>query len=270
MDAIAADLRELLPRRPAKPRTTGLTAVIDFGPGAMGWTGSSGLADLLEAAGDFIDMAKIYALNSLLLPSSYLRSAVERYHAAGVDVYAGGILFEFALQNGAVERLPGLLHDLGIRSAEVSENYIVLSDDERRRHIEALGRAGLGVVYEFGRKKPDEPFSPEHLERMTKEMRGLGVDHVIVEQSEIDILEAHDPKALADIAAAPWFSHLLIECDPTRFPGQHADLVGRLGPEVNLANVGAGQVLGLECTRRGIGRPVDYALIREARNVRGH
>lgn len=260
-EPVGASLRRHFPERPAKPRSRGMTAVIDFGPGVAGWTTPQGLKDFLGLTAGFIDLAKIYALNSLLLPPAPLRQIVETYRSHEIGVYAGGILFELALQNDAVEQLPALLSDLGIEALEVSENYLELSSDARLRHIDWLRSHGLGVVYEFGRKNPDTPFEPRELELLVKSMEEAGAQHVIVEQSEIDAFEAHDPGCTVALAREPWFASVLIECDPNRFPAQHAGLVTEIGPEVNLANVTPAQVMAVECMRRGIGRPVDYALI---------
>jgi phosphosulfolactate synthase len=93
------------------------------------------------------------------------------------------------------------------------------------------------------------------------EMSALDVAHVIIEQSEIDMLVKTAPGALAEIAQQPWYERLLIEADPYRFPQQHAGLLQAFGPAINLANVAPGQVLRLEGLRRGIGRAVDYSLL---------
>jgi phosphosulfolactate synthase len=70
------------------------------------------------------------------------------------------------------------------------------------------------------------------------------------------------PKALATLAEQPWFSSVMVEADPYKFPQQHASLLKQFGPELNLANITAGQALRLEGLRRGIGRAVDYSLLR--------
>lgn len=256
-----APLCARLPCRPDKPRRRGITAVIDFGPGVAGWTTPQGVEDFLSITDDFVDLAKIYALNSLLLPKDPLRKIVETYRRHDVEVYAGGILFEFALQNDSVAQLPQLLKELGIGALEVSENYLVLTPDERRHHVDWLKSQGLSVVYEFGRKNPEAAFDPDELEKLVLSMNDCGVEHVIVEQSEIDQFEATAPGSTTDLARQAWFANVLIECDPNRYPKQHAGLVTDIGPEVNLANVTPAQVMALECMRRGIGRPVDYALI---------
>jgi phosphosulfolactate synthase len=88
-----------------------------------------------------------------------------------------------------------------------------------------------------------------------------GIQHVTVEQCEIDLVAAAGPHALATLAAQPWFDHVLIEVDPYRFPAQHVKMINDFGPDVNLANVTPGQVLRLEGFRRGIGRAVNYSLL---------
>ena len=60
----------------SKPRKTGRTSIIDYGPDNMGWTGENGVADLLNCAGNYIDFAKIYALNSLIIPPQSLKRII--------------------------------------------------------------------------------------------------------------------------------------------------------------------------------------------------
>lgn len=250
-----------LPAREAKPRKRGITSIIDFGPDSFGWTGSeSGIRNLLACASDYIDYAKIYAMNALLMPRNVVADSVRCYRDAGVVPYAGGILFEYAWHRGEIEGLIKLLHGLGLASLEVSENCIILSRDERMRQIERLQRAGISVVYEFGRKHPEQPMRFDELDEVLADMSGLGIEHVTLEQSEIDLLVETSPTAMADLKAQPWFERLLIEADPYRFPQQHAQVIRDFGPDVNLANITTGQVLRVEGFRRGVGRAVDYSM----------
>jgi len=251
----------VLPSRSEKPRPRGLTAMIDFGPDTFGWTGEAGVRDLLECAGPYIDFAKIYALNALLLPPEPLKRIVRLYRDHDVMPYAGGILFEYAYRNNAVEELPGHLAALGIGALEISENYVALPETERRRQVDRFRKHRFEVIYEFGRKQPDRPFDPAELEARVTDMREAGVKHIIVEQSEIDELAKADASALTSLVRTNWFQDLLIEVDPYRFPQQHAQILRELGPETNLANVTAGQCLRLEGLRRGIGRAVNYSIL---------
>lgn len=247
-----------LPERAGKPRTRGITAMIDFGPDTFGWTGEAGVADLLACAGAYIDYAKIYALNALLMPEATLARIVRLYRDAGVIPYSGGILFEYAYRRGEIDEMLALLDRIGLHTIELSENYVTLSDDERLVFIGDFCARGFNVIYEFGRKNPDEPFTTAALGRLVASVTALGVPHVIVEQSEIDMLA---DSAMAHLTRQPWFPALLIETDPHRFPRQHADLLNTHGPDINLANVTPGQVLRLEGFRRGIGRAVNYRLL---------
>lgn len=250
-----------LPPRSAKPRAFGTTSVIDFGPDTFGWTGVQGVRDLLDYAADYVDFAKIYAMNALLVPERTIRSVVGLYQDAGVKCYSGGILFEYACKTHSFDEMLRHLQKVGIRALEISENYLELSAGTRREYIAAAQRAGFEVIYEFGRKNPTAPFSLADLEQAVAEMHALGVHHVIIEQSEIDMIAASSPHGLQELARQQWFSQVMVEADPYKFPQQHAQLLKDFGPEVNLANITAGQCLRLEGLRRGIGRAVNYSVL---------
>ncbi len=252
-----------LPVRSAKPRKRGITSMIDFGPDTFGWTGSAGgIRNLLEACADYIDYAKIYALNALLLPRETVRGAARTYREFGVIPFAGGILFEYAWQKNDLDGLESLLAELDIGGLEISENYVSLTADERSRMIERFQKRGIYIKYEFGRKNPTAPLSLDELGSVVEAVGRHGIDHLIVEQSDFDMLVAAQSDAIALLKVQTWFERLLIEADPYRFPGQHVELIRTFGPEVNLANITPGQVLRLEGFRRGIGRAVDYSIIK--------
>ena len=252
-----------LPPRSTKPRKRGITSMIDFGPDTFGWTGApEGIRNLLQACADYIDYAKIYALNALLLPRDTVKAAARTYRDFGVTPFAGGILFEYAWQKNDLDGLEKLLADLDIGGLEISENYVALTPDERARVIERFQRRGIYVKYEFGRKNPDAPLAIDELGAVVEAVGRQGIEHVIVEQSDFDMLVAARADAVAALMTQPWFDRLLIEADPYRFPQQHVELIRTFGNEVNLANITPGQVLRLEGFRRGIGRAVDYSIIK--------
>ena len=251
-----------LPARSSKPRTRGITSMIDFGPDTFGWTGGErGIADLLSVAADYIDYAKIYAMNALLIPPDVLKRTAALYRDANVKPFAGGILFEYAWQRDQVDGMIAHLKALGIPGIELSENYVGLTDAERHRAIERLQKGGLEVVYEFGRKNPQKPLSLDELGGIVRAVGEHGIEHVTLEQCELDLLAADEPDALPALAREPWFEHVVIEGDPYRFPEQHVQLLRDFGNDVNLANVTPGQILRLEGFRQGIGRAVNYWVV---------
>jgi len=250
-------------RRPQKPRARGLTSIIDFGPDTMGWTGPRGVADYLSCVAEYIDYAKIYAMNALLLPEAAVTKIIRTYRDADIKPYAGGILFEYAYTKGEVEPYMRHLKKIGMPQVEVSENYITLTPGERTRYIQMLKDNGFDIIYEFGRKNPTEPMSIRALEDIIRGNLELGVDHIIIEQSEIDFTSAHDPGVLNQILNSSWFHNIFIEADPTTFPSGHVELLRKFGNDVNLANIAASQALRLQGFRHGIGRPVNYSILSE-------
>lgn len=251
-----------LPPRSSKPRRRGITSMIDFGPDTFGWTGApEGIRNVLEACADYIDYAKLFALNALLLPRAVAKAAAQTYRDYGVTPFAGGILFEYAWQRNELDGLETLLAELDIGGLEISENYVSLTVDERARMIERFQKRGIYIKYEFGRKNPTSPLGIDELGAVVEAVGRQGIEHVIVEQSDFDMLVAARPDAIATLKEQSWFDRLLIEADPYRFPQQHVDLLKTFGPEANLANITPGQVLRLEGFRRGIGRAVDYWIV---------
>ncbi|MEN3353213.1 MAG: hypothetical protein V7640_1371 [Betaproteobacteria bacterium] len=236
--------------------------MIDFGPDTFGWTGGEhGIRDLLSVAADYIDYAKFFAMNALLIPEGVLARTAALYRDAGVPPFAGGILFEYAWQHEQLDGMIAHLKKVGIPGVELSENYVELTEDERHRAIERLQKGGLQVVYEFGRKNPEEPLSIDDLGDVVRAVGEHGIDHITLEQCELDLLAADEPDALISLARQPWFDRLVIEADPYRFPEQHVQLLRDFGNDVNLANITPGQILRLEGFRQGIGRAVNYWVV---------
>ena len=250
-----------LPPRSAKPRTRGMTSIIDYGPDTLGWTGERGIADLLSCCAAYIDFAKIYATNALLIPRDTMARIVALYRDADVVCYSGGILFEYAYLRNEVDACLTHLRALGFTSMEISENYVTLDVKERRAMIDKCQKRGLSVIYEFGRKNPTEPFGLEHLGESVEDALRQGVRHVILEQSELTFAGRHDANLARSLRMQPWFQHVLIEVDPFRFPEQHIVALRDFGVDASLANVAPGQALRLEGFRRGVGRAVDYPLV---------
>lgn len=159
----------------------------------MGWTGEHGIADLLDCAASYIDFAKIYAMNALLIPSATLKRIIARYRNAEITCYSGGILFEYAYLKNEIDGLLKHLLGLGFNAMEISENYVTLGDEERRRLIGLCQTNGLSVIYEFGRKNPDDPISLDQLGSLITATLELGVKHIILEQSEITFTASRAP-----------------------------------------------------------------------------
>ena len=134
-------------RRFSKPRTSGITMVIDKG------LGLTETRDLLEMAADHIDFLKIAFGSSALYPS-YLMKEKINLKAHGVHVYPGGTLFEIAVYQEMTEEFLRC-HELGFTYIEVSEGTIDSPQAKRRIHSTGI-RHGFGVLSEERHSRQDK------------------------------------------------------------------------------------------------------------------
>src|SRR5207244_5949821 len=115
-------------RRPAKPRTTGLTEM--RGPYYTP-LGPRYLQDILETFGAAVDHLKFAGGALVLMPRKALRDLIDLCHRHRVLVSTGGFL-EYVLPQGeaAVERTLGECRDLGFDIVEVSSGFLSLPVDD--------------------------------------------------------------------------------------------------------------------------------------------
>jgi len=253
--------------RPPKPRHEGINAVIDRGPDIGGWMGHRGAEEFLEAAAEFVDCAKIYAAHSLMLPEAWVREQVAIYRRHGIPVYPGGILMEIAYLQGQMKAFYAGVKTLGFEMVEISENYLGLTSDERRRLIAEAREHGLAVFFELGSKQPDRPRGVQETVDAIGPLLEAGAEHVVIEQAEIDQWLAHAPEAPPAIAAAIGASHLVWEIDPTAFPQHAIALLRLLGTSANLGNIHPDQLIRVEEFRRGLGRAIGFPFVASGARV---
>lgn len=259
MNRVFGDLA--IPRRQEKPRTTGISAVIDRGTDVGGWMSLRGTEDFLEVAEPFVDYAKIYAAHPLMLPSSWIAAKVHLYERHGIRVYSGGILMEIAYLQGRMKAFYEGVTALGFRAVEISENYLTLGTSERVRLIHEARERGFEVFFEFGSKHPTRPLSPRETVDAIVPLIEAGATHVIIEQAEIDQWRAEDAGAVPAVAAGVGAKHLIWEVDPNLFPAHHLWLMQAVGVDVNLGNIHPDQLLRIEEFRRGLGRAIGFPFV---------
>ncbi|MBI2874309.1 MAG: phosphosulfolactate synthase, partial [Firmicutes bacterium] len=164
--------------RDGKPRTSGLTMVIDKG------LGLAQTRDLLELASDYIDLLKISFGTSALYPETLLREKISLIKAFNVDVCPGGTLLEIALWQRRLEPFLDRAADLGFNYIEVSDGTVPLTRDLRRKAILQSLAAGFTVVTEVGKKDPSDSMPPGFLCRQAEEDLAAGASAVVVEARE--------------------------------------------------------------------------------------
>ena len=235
-----------LPLRPAKPRETGITHVMDKG---MTQTQIEGL---METAGDYVDIVKLGWGTAVVTPN--VKEKIALYQSFGIPVCFGGTFFEVCLRQGKLEEYVAWAKDIGVDHLEVSDGTIQLDHAEKIRVIERLAK-DFTVLSEVGSKSEDVIFAPKRWVAMIEKELEAGAWKVITEGREggtagIFRSDGDMRTGLIDeIAHEIAVDDLIFEA-PTK--SSQAWFVKQFGPNVNLGNIPPDEVIPLETLRLGL------------------
>ena len=138
-----------IPARSAKPRTKGLTMVLDKG------LGLNQAEDLMEAA-PYIDIIKLGWGTSRLFSEKLIYKKVALYKKHNIHVGTGGTFFEIAHNQGVTEQFFNYTRELGLNLIEISNGSISLSPQAKTEAIRLARTMGFMVISEVGKKEPLE------------------------------------------------------------------------------------------------------------------
>jgi phosphosulfolactate synthase len=238
-----------LPNRAAKPRATGLTMVIDGG------LPSSLFADLVSSAAEYIDFVKFGWGTAVV--SGGLHGKIDTLAASGIGFYFGGTLLEKYIMQDRFDDFRRLCDGYGCRHVEVSNGTIELSNTEKASYIRKLAD-DFTVVSEVGFKDPgrSEQLPPSAWIEYIREDLEAGATLVTLEARESGRSGICRPDGalrfglIEDVLSSGIDQRQLLFEAPTTALQTH--FVTRLGPDVNLGNVPANGVIGLETLRLGL------------------
>lgn len=164
-----------IPDRVAKPRTNGLTMVMDKG------LSLEEARNLISAAGPHIDLIKLGFGTAYVTPN--LREKIDLYKSSDIPVYFGGTLFEAFLIRNQFKDYIQLCQDFGISYMEVSDGSITIPHTEKCGYIEKLTKYGT-ILSEVGSKDATNIMPPyKWIEQMDAEL-SAGATYVIAEARE--------------------------------------------------------------------------------------
>jgi len=235
-----------LPGRQDKPRSRGLTHVLDKG------LGLSQTKDLLEHVAGYIDIVKVGWGIGYVDPG--LSGRIAAYSAADVLVCLGGTLLEVAELQGRVRDLRDWALEIGITAVEVSDGLCCLTRARKTELVRELSR-DFTVAAEVGSKDSLTPVvAREWLADMEADC-AAGATWVVAEGRESGTVGIYDDDGgvrgeLVDTLLR------VIPVDRIIFEAPHKAqqtwFVRHLGPEVNLGNIAPDEVLPLETLRLGL------------------
>ncbi|MBE1283353.1 MAG: hypothetical protein GJ676_08565 [Rhodobacteraceae bacterium] len=248
-----------VPDRQGKPRTRGLTMMIDWGlPEAQ-------QGDILAAQGHLVDKAKIAGGIPRFMPTDLLKRKLAAYRAAGISTANGGLFTELTLQQGRFDAMLSEMVELGFAVVEVSENLMPLSaaaKTEAVRH--ARENWGLDVLGEVGRK--EGMMTDDEIVADIETYLTAGCSSVYVEAAEIFEGDVARDELIDRLDRTFPAEALIYELPVDVLSGSTRSIkhkvasrmVATLGTEVNLANVEHYEVYLLECLRRGLAGDSDH------------
>ncbi len=239
-----------LGNRLSYPRQQGLTMILDKGLGIQE------TQDLLNSAGQYVDLVKLGFGTTALYSSRILEEKIHLVRQYEVDIYPGGTFLEVALMQNKLKQFLQLAREMGFTCIEVSDGTINLPVELRWQAITLAAEAGFKVLSEVG-KKLEENLSVEKMLRLIEKDLYYGADKVILEGRESGIsvglydqqgnFRLNDLDLLISKLTSP--EKILWEA-PQK--DQQLELINRFGPNVNLGNIAPADVLALEALRVGL------------------
>jgi phosphosulfolactate synthase len=235
-----------MPERPAKPRNSGLTMVMDKGLSIRE------AEDFMSVGSEYTDFVKLGFGTSLITPGFEKKIAL--YKKAGVVPYFGGTLFEAFIIRDMFKEFLEFLDKHEIDLVEVSDGSYDFEHKRKLEYINRLAERGT-VISEVGSKKKDVVYSPDEWVAMMKAELNAGSVKVIAEARESGTTGIYNEdgsinnKIIEAISEHVKLENVLWEAP---LKSQQAWFIKHFGANVNLGNIAPNEIIPLESLRLGL------------------
>ncbi len=235
-----------IPERPAKPRNSGITMMMDKGLSIRQ------VEDFLSVSSELTDVVKLGFGTSFV--TKQLEQKIKLYKEAGMKVYLGGTLFEAFIIRNMFEDYRKLLDKFKLECAEVSDGSIVMNHQKKCEYINILSKNHT-VFSEVGSKEAGIIIHPAKWVSMMNTELEAGSWKVIAEARESGNVGIYRPNGNAHtilinkILAKVKREDILWEA-PQK--AQQVWFIKLLGENVNLGNISYEDVIPLETLRLGL------------------
>jgi len=239
--------------RPSKPREDGLTIVADRGMSIRK------VEDLMETAGDYVDIVKIAIGAYRLQTEDFLRRKINLLHENGVMVFFAGDVTETAYAQGVSKQFYEGVKALDADAVEVSSAQVSMSLDDKCGLIRMAGKAGLKVIAEVGQKGHEVwTHNMNYVYTQMEAFRKAGAWRVLIQGEGIsEGVEKIKGDLILDIAARFDIKDLIFQAKDGPTQSWYLE---SLGNAVNL-DVDDNHVIDVELLRRGIRKRGLFGLI---------
>src|SRR6187431_512722 len=235
-----------VPTRESKPRSSGLTHVIDKGLNLRDIEG------LFDTAGEFVDIVKLGWGTSYV--TNNLEKKIALYRSFETPVVCGGTLFEAVYGRDKMDEFKAWLKEFRFSHVEISDGTLEIPR-ERKLELIAEFAEDFVVLSEVGSKDAEVNIAPYLWVQWMREELDAGAWKVIAEGREGGTAGIYRPTGelrtglVDEIVHEIEVSDLLFEA-PTK--SSQAWFVRHFGPEVNLGNIPPEEVIALETLRLGL------------------
>lgn len=239
-------------KREEKPRSGGLTMVLDKGLGLE--TANS----LMDISGEYVDYLKFGWGTSIVHEQDIIKAKVDMYKNHDITPYTGGTLFELAYKADKLEEFFAEAHNLGFPAVEISDGSTKISHEDK---LECIGLAkddGFEVLSEVGKKDPtlDKELTIDERISQMKDELNAGSSLIIVEAREggknIGIFDksGNAKEDEIDVIVDEIDNRKILWEAPNK--DQQVFFILKFGNTVNLGNISSDDITSLETLRRGL------------------
>jgi phosphosulfolactate synthase len=250
-----------VPERTTKPRTHGLTMVMEKGLSLRE------VEDFLSVSGEHVDFAKLGFGTAFNTPR--LVDKISLYHQAGIPVYFGGTLFEAFVVRNQFDDYRSVLDKYGVQYVEVSDGSLNIPHDKKCEYIRILSR-DFRVLSEVGSKDAEKIIPPYKWIELMKNELSAGSYKVIAEAREsgnVGIFRGSGEvrSGLVDEILTQISAENIIWEAPKK--NQQVWFIKLIGANVNLGNIAPQEIISLETTRIGLRGDTfeDFVDVKQAR-----
>ena len=235
-----------MPERPAKPRNSGITMVMDKGLSIRE------AEDFMSVGSEYTDFVKLGFGTSLITPGFEKKIAI--YKKSGAIPYFGGTLFEAFIVRNMFREYIEFLDKYEIELVEVSDGSYDIEHSRKLEYIRTDCKRGT-VISEVGSKKKDVVFSLDEWVAMMKSELNAGSVKVIAEARESGTTGIYNEdgsinnKIICTIAEHVKLENVIWEAP---LKSQQAWFIKHFGANVNLGNIAPNEIIPLESLRLGL------------------
>jgi phosphosulfolactate synthase len=235
-----------IPERPAKPRESGLTMMMDKGLSVQE------ASNFIESSAQFTDLVKFGFGTGLI--TDQIEKKIKLFKEAGIKTYFGGTMFEAFIIRGLFDEYRKLIDKYGVDAAEISDGSMVMPHDEKLNYIRLLSPQ-VTVISEVGSKVAGVEIPHERWIIMMKMELQAGSWKVIAEARESGNIGIYNKDGSANTSLIDDIvGHVKAEDVIWEAPlkSQQAWFIKLLGSNVNLGNIATQEVVALETLRLGL------------------